>query len=357
MKILSVFQSFSMGGMQNRFLQLLRHAEFQKWEHHILSLDGNFDLLSSSPIPLHPIRDFPYKKHCLWHNLKAFRTLYRQGGFDLVQTHNWATIEAVIANTPLFIPHLHNEDGFGSDESQKLNPKRNFIRRLFLKGKHLCVPSQTLETIATELWKVKNLHYIPNGIEDYGDYEFTPLQDKIILGTACILRPEKNLFRFIHFIKNLLEHNLAVKGIIIGDGMEKEKLMNYCEFLNLSPNEIEFLGYHPTPQKILKDIDVFVLTSDTEQQPYSVLEAMNLTKPIISTNVGDVLNMVSPENQDFIVADEYFDNPSAELLSFIRNKNAQKKIGIANRSWQLKYYDIHKMYDERIALIKKLKIF
>ena len=52
--------------------------------------------------------------------------------------------------------------------------------------------------------------------------------------------------------------------------------------------DVTFTGYLAAPQDRLREMDLFALSSDTEQQPISMLEAMALGIPVLATRVGDV---------------------------------------------------------------------
>ena len=125
-------------------MQMMRHADATQYDHSVFAINGCYDLFDQWPedaVCPDICKDMTYKKGAFLSNIMAFRRLFASKQYDLVQTQNWATIEAVIANSPKIIPHIHNEDGFGSDEAEKLKPRRNIIRRLFCTGKNYCAQS------------------------------------------------------------------------------------------------------------------------------------------------------------------------------------------------------------------------
>jgi glycosyltransferase involved in cell wall biosynthesis len=89
---------------------------------------------------------------------------------------------------------------------------------------------------------------------------------------------------------------------------------------------------------------LFALSSDTEQMPLSILEAMAASRPIVATDVGDVRDVVAPENRDFIVPRSASALADA-ILKLLENPGQAIQIGKANRERALSVYDESMMYD------------
>jgi glycosyltransferase involved in cell wall biosynthesis len=94
---------------------------------------------------------------------------------------------------------------------------------------------------------------------------------------------------------------LDAKLVIIGEGPERAPIEKIAEQLGIR-DRVLLTGAMAEPERLLKRFDVFALTSDTEQMPNSVLEAMAAGLPVVSTDVGDVKEMLAPENSDFVYA-------------------------------------------------------
>ena len=79
---------------------------------------------------------------------------------------------------------------------------------------------------------------------------------------------------------------------------------------------VRFAGQSNRPEDWLSQMDIFALSSDTEQMPLSLLEAMSAGLPAVATNVGDVAQIVSPANSPYIVpvTDEAFQDGLARLI-------------------------------------------
>jgi glycosyltransferase involved in cell wall biosynthesis len=93
---------------------------------------------------------------------------------------------------------------------------------------------------------------------------------------------------------------------------------------------VTFAGHRDDTPVLYGDFDVFALSSDTEQMPLSVIEAMANGLPIVSTDVGDVRTMLAAANDPFVVPLD--DDAVASALSvLLRDPDRRASLGAANR--------------------------
>lgn len=278
--------------------------------------------------------------------------------FDLVLTYNWGAMDAVMAHSVFrdfhrLPPLVHHEDGFNQDEAERLKPKRNWYRRIALaRSAALVVPSRRLEAIALKVWQQprSRVHLIENGI-DTGAYTATPPPDalpRIIkrpgekwLGTLAGLRAVKNLPRLVRAFAGLPEEWQLV---ILGEGPERAAIKAEAQRLQIL-HRVHLPGFVADPAKAVGLFDLFALSSDSEQFPISVVEAMAAGLAVAAPAVGDVRTMVSEENQRFIVPPGDEAALAEALATLAADHAARAGIGQANRARAVALYDEQQMID------------
>jgi glycosyltransferase involved in cell wall biosynthesis len=330
--VLHVFPTFAVGGAQVRFTALANHfgAEFR---HMVVALDGD----TSARERLHPTLDVTYPtieapKNNMLANAWRFRALLRRWRPDVLVTGNWGAIEFAMANLPPLTRNLHVVDGFGPEERETQIRRRVLIRRLVLARGKVIVPSRNLERIATGIWKLSPdvVRYVPNGI-DLTRFAAAPRAINAIpvVGTVAALREEKNLARLIRAFAVASKDHPA-RLVIVGDGAERPALEALAATLGVA-DRITFAGHRDDTPALYAGFDLFALTSDTEQMPLSVIEAMAAGLPVVSTDVGDVRAMLAPENAAFVGPRD--DGAIAAMLaSLLADPAARARIGAANRA-------------------------
>ena len=283
--------------------------------------------------------------------------------FDLILTYNWGSMDAVAARRMFAgvrkLPRLiHHEDGFNLDESERLSIKRNLFRRLMLPtADRLVVPSQRLENIARTAWKQPSARItrIPNGIEvaRYAQKPepnsilgFSRAPDDIVVGTLAGLRGVKNLPRLVRAVAAQPPH---VKLVIVGEGPEREAIATEAARLGIG-DRVLLTGFLAAPHRYIGHFDIFALSSDSEQFPISLIEAMAAGLPVVSTDVGDVRSMVSPENTSYIAPVPDEGAFTAALGQLVSDRNLRAAVGKANRETAIAEYDEIAMINRYAAL-------
>ena len=166
-----------------------------------------------------------------------------------------------------------------------------------------------------------------------------------------------NVARF-HPVKN---HKLLIKAFarvvkeypnsmlnLVGDGERIQECRQLVKNLNLE-DKIIFWGNCSNIYAMLKEADVFVLSSDSEAMPISILEAMACSLPIIATNVGGVSEMIS--GNGILVQKNSLDELEEAMKRMIHDQDLRENYSKA--SYHLvKKFDVSNIVDQYIELYR-----
>ena len=364
--LLHVFSTFGVGGPQVRFATIANWLG-RKYRHSLIAMDGNYDcadrLDPELDVTLSPLRVEKGPGLSLA-NLRLFRATLGRLRPDLLLTSNWGSVEWALANRLRPIcRNLHFEDGFGPDEADgRQLARRIWFRRLALSGpSEIVVPSRLLHRIATERWRfsARRVHYVPNGV-DCDRFARSPDPALLgpsppppgapIVGSVGGLRPEKNFARLVRAMADL-PPELNAWLVLVGDGPERPALERLALSLGLE-GRVLFTGSLSNPEAMLGHFDVFALSSDTEQMPIGLLEAMAAGLPVAATDVGDVREMLAEANWPLVVARADEAGLTAALAALLADPERRRRLGEANRSRARGEYDEARMveaYDRLFA--------
>jgi glycosyltransferase involved in cell wall biosynthesis len=331
--LLHVFARFDIGGPQVRFTTLANRLG-KRFRHAVVSMGGQ----NEARALLDPALDIRFPrvevvKGDAWGNLRRFRAALRDIEPDLLVTNNWGCIEWALSRIGTGVPHLHMEDGFGPDEKFRQLQRRVLTRRLLLRRTTVVLPSRLLWRIATDIWRLpkENLRLIPNGVDldRFAAAGQRMGKQPVVIGTVGALRAEKNIARLIRALARL-PAAVPARLVIVGDGPERAALESLAAVEGVG-TRVEFAGYRADPAPLYAGFDIFALSSDTEQMPLSLLEAMASGLPVAATDVGDVADMVDAANRPYIVARE--DAALADAMhSLVCQRDLRVALGAANRA-------------------------
>jgi len=165
--------------------------------------------------------------------------------------------------------------------------------------------------------------------------------DEIAIGIIGRLVPIKNHQLFINAINEIKKAtSKKIRAFIIGDGEEKEQLIELLKRIDL--DYVEW-SKNSTPATItltswIKDIDwanagldIIALTSLNEGTPVSLIEAQAANKPIVTTNVGGVENIVLKNETAFITDSNNLEQFTKALSQLVEDDSLRAKM--SEKGW------------------------
>lgn len=148
-------------------------------------------------------------------------------------------------------------------------------------------------------------------------------QDTILVGIVGRVTEIKNHQMFLEVAARALsegEGKISLKFVVIGSGNQIDEIKKHAEDLKLGSNII-FLGNRNDPERFYAGLDIVSLTSLNEGTPLSIIEAMACGKPVISTDVGGVADLLGEvvENCDgYVICERGIMAASEDVNGFTR---------------------------------------
>lgn len=281
---------------------------------------------------------------------------------DVVHTHigalRYAFVPAKIKRVRLIVHTLHNY------AEKEVVPWAAWISRIaFIAGVvPVATSKQCLESFEAK-YGVKNIPLIYNGI-GLQNFEGTATSrqrwrkingfndDSVIFVNVARLRPQKNQAMLIKAFCRMRRGGRGSHLVIVGDGPQKEALNRLISEEGASKC-VHLLGQRDDIPEILSSSDVFVLSSDYEGTPLSVIEAMISGLPVISTPVGIIPEILERGASGEIVGVKDQAAMCAAMEKMAADEGARKEQGLQARKTAEKRFDAKRMVKEYEDLYMK----
>ena len=181
-------------------------------------------------------------------------------------------------------------------------------------------------------------------------------ENEIAIGIIGRLVPIKNHKFFIDAVQEVLKNSkVPIRAFIVGDGEEKQNIINYIKnknldfSLNYNPATFHLTSWIKEIDRVNSGMDIICLTSLNEGTPVSLIEAQASGKPIVSTKTGGIENIVLENKTALLSEKNDLHNFSKNLLNLVNDSNKRKlfsKFGLE------KSKDFH--YEQLVNNIKNL---
>tara|TARA_B100001758_G_C18415274_1_gene619036 strand:- start:2786 stop:3877 length:1092 start_codon:yes stop_codon:yes gene_type:complete len=177
--------------------------------------------------------------------------------------------------------------------------------------------------------------------------------DEIKLVSIGSLTPVKRHDWIINLGKRLKKDNIKFKIDVIGDGPLFKSYKNQINHAKLE-SLIMLHGNKKSIVRYLLDADIFIHTSEVEGFPNSIMEAMAVGLPVVTTKVGDVNFLIEDGNEGFAVPLDDFDEFYERLNYLIKNEAQRLRMGAAARNKIRKNYSDQLLVNKTTDLYKEL---
>lgn len=168
-------------------------------------------------------------------------------------------------------------------------------------------------------------------------------EDEIAIGIIGRLVPIKNQALFLRAAALLQKQSAKkLRFFLIGDGEDRKLLLHLCQELGLDhtyfPDDarksvVTFCSWIHEVDVAISGLDIVALTSLNEGTPVSLIEAQAGNKPIVSTRVGGIENIVIAGETALLVENFNEKDFSNKLLMIINDSDLKNKMSL--QGWNL----------------------
>lgn len=177
--------------------------------------------------------------------------------------------------------------------------------------------------------------------------------DEIAIGIIGRIVPVKNHSLFVAAIARLkAQSNQKLRFVIVGDGDMRAQTE-----MELAAAQIDY-AYFPSEKRaaqaictswltemdvVFAGLDIVALTSHNEGTPVSLIEAQAAGKPVVSTNVGGVADVVLQNQTGLITPPGDVEAFAEALLQLSENENKRQEFGLAGQHFVKKRYSYQRL--------------
>ena len=293
-KDIAIFiDNFNVGGIQKSLVNLLNNNDYSKYnidvyvadyENNFFNVNKNANVIKFNKIPKF-LKFVPFDIVYKIYNPNILEKKYDLAiDFDSYQMHT--AIGALKCKSKKKAIWIHNDIQIKIREEFKYRILHFFFKKKYDYFDTYCAVSQGALDSFERLNKNKNENkeylVIPNYIDTSEIYDklkekcdIKVEKEKVNIVTVGRLCHQKGIDIMLDNIERLSNERKDFHLYIIGDGEEREKLIEKTKKLNLE-DYVTFLGNQKNPFKYLKEMDLFYLSSRYEGQGMVILEAKSV---------------------------------------------------------------------------------
>jgi glycosyltransferase involved in cell wall biosynthesis len=149
-----------------------------------------------------------------------------------------------------------------------------------------------------------------------------------VIGTVCVLRPEKNLGQLLEAFAKVRNMRPGMKLLIVGSGPEREILVTRAAALGIA-DDCTFQPSTANVPAAMRSIDIFVHPSLSEGLPNGVMEAMACGCVVVASAVGGCAELIDQGRTGYLTQPGDLDSLISHLTEAISANESRSAIGAA----------------------------
>jgi glycosyltransferase involved in cell wall biosynthesis len=173
-----------------------------------------------------------------------------------------------------------------------------------------------------------------------------------VIGSAAVLRPEKNHVQLVDAIALLRGRGIAARALMIGDGPMRGVVEARARRCGVE-RYVTITGFQGEVRPYIAACDAMALCSLTEALPLAAVEAMALCKPVVHSDVGGAAELICAGENGFLfpVGDT---RAFVDKLSILADRSAAGRMGKRARRAIETFFSERSMVDRYERLLLEL---
>jgi len=353
-KVVQIVPLLSPGGAERVAVHLARGLNRRRYEMLVISFSGRVGcdldhMLEEADIEARYLGKHPGFDYRVYSRLDGVLKEYKP---DVIHTHlhvlRYALPSMLLMKRAAMVHTVHNL------AEREIEPRGRLIQRYALT--HGVKPVAVAEEVAASierLYGIRSCQVISNGIPtDLYANPQTPrkewrakegFKDDDIL-FVCVARfwPQKNHALLLKSFALGPASDPRAHLVLVGEGDLRAELEEQARKLNVA-GKVHFLGLRSDVPDILGAMDAFVLSSDYEGNPLSVMEAMASGLPIVSTAAGGVPNLFEAGKEGFLTPPGDLHGLAKSMNTLLKYQGVRESMGAATARRAKENFDVSNM--------------
>lgn len=165
-----------------------------------------------------------------------------------------------------------------------------------------------------------------------------------VIGTVARLSSVKGQRYLILAMKKLLKDIPQIQLLLVGDGPEKDNLINQSKELGLE-NNVFFAPSTLDTSVPLSVMELFVFPSLLEGLGLAIIEAQAMGLPVVASDVGGIYTLVKDGLNGFLVHPKDEQALAEAILKVLKNRKKAQEMGRLARKQARQNFDLQEMVD------------
>lgn len=273
--------------------------------------------------------------------------------FSIITTYHYSTYGISYNLKKLLkIPAVYTE--ISSPRWRKGWMSKNKLSKYLNSFNKIFVPSKIIGNELKEYEGLNNNYIISPFIIEEAPYNFNLKKEKAkSFGVIARLSPEKNQDLLIRVLKIIVKSKPYAQLVLIGKGPEEARYRSLVQELDLTDN-VQFIPSFNEITEIIDKIDIFVLISDVEGMPLTLIEALYYGKPIIVNDVGSTSELVINDFNGFLINKDDLESIANKVLLIMDDLSTFQEFSINSRKLYYRNYRPKEILNNLLAEYNQL---